>query len=109
MRNRRDFLRAGSVVLTLGAHQIAHGATILAVRLWPAPDYSRVTIESDGMLVSKAVIARDPPRLAVDIEGIRLNPALRDLVAQLRADDPYISGMRVGQFTQDTVRLVIDL
>jgi N-acetylmuramoyl-L-alanine amidase len=107
--SRRDLLRAGTVVLLLGAHQIARGATILAVRLWPAPDYTRVTIESDGVLATKQVIALQPPRLAVDIAGIQLNPALRELVAQLRADDPFIAGIRVGQFTPDTVRLVIDL
>lgn len=106
---RRSLLQAGSVVLLLGAHQIARGATILAVRLWPAPDYTRVTIESDGVLASKQVIALQPPRLAVDIEGIELNPALRELVAKLRADDPFIAGIRVGQFSPDTVRLVLDL
>ncbi|TWO73167.1 AMIN domain-containing protein [Caenimonas sedimenti] len=109
MKSRRDLLRAGGVVLLLGAHQIARGATILAVRLWPAPDYTRVTIESDAVLTSKQVIALQPPRLAVDIEGIQLNPALRELVAKLRSDDPFIAGIRVGQFTPDTVRLVIDL
>ena len=40
-------------VLLLGSAQIARGASILAVRLWPAPDYSRVTIESDGLLASR--------------------------------------------------------
>ncbi|EER57912.1 hypothetical protein AcdelDRAFT_4517, partial [Acidovorax delafieldii 2AN] len=47
---RRTLLQAGSLVLLLGAQQIARGATILAVRVWPAPEYSRVTIESDGQL-----------------------------------------------------------
>jgi N-acetylmuramoyl-L-alanine amidase len=106
---RRDLLQAGTLVLLLGAPQIARGATILAVRLWPAPDYTRVTIESDGVLATKQVIALQPPRLALDIEGITLNPALRELVAKLGADDPYIAGIRVGQFTPDTVRLVLDL
>ncbi len=109
MNRRRELLRAGTVVLLLGAHQIARGATILAVRLWPAPDYTRVTIESDAVLATRQVIALQPPRLAVDITGIQLNPALRELVAKLRADDPFIAGIRVGQFTPDTVRLVIDL
>jgi N-acetylmuramoyl-L-alanine amidase len=50
-----------------------------------------------------------PPRLAVDIEGITLNPALKELVAKVRADDPNIAGVRVGQFSPSVVRLVIDL
>ena len=106
---RRDLLQSGSVVLLLGAHQIARGAGILAVRVWPAPDYTRVTIESDAPLASKQLVVMNPPRLAVDIEGIELNPTLRELVAQIRADDPYIAGIRVGQNAPNTVRLVVDL
>ncbi|NMM87758.1 N-acetylmuramoyl-L-alanine amidase [Rhodococcus sp. SRB_17] len=107
--SRRAMLQAGSLVLLLGAQQIARGATIMAVRIWPAPEYSRVTIESDGALSAKQFFVATPPRLAVDIEGIELNPALRELVAQLRSDDPNIAGIRVGQNAPGVVRLVIDL
>ena len=106
---RRDLLQGGTLVLLLGTAQIARGATILAVRLWPAEDYTRVTIESDGQLTSKQIVVPNPPRLAVDIEGIELNPALRDLVAKVQADDPFIAGIRVGQFAPGVVRLVVDL
>jgi N-acetylmuramoyl-L-alanine amidase len=103
---RRSVLR-GSVVLLLGAQQLAHGATVLAVRLWPAPDYTRLTIESDGLLTSRTVIS--PQRLALDLEGIALDPTLRELVAKVQADDPYISGIRVVQHAAGVVRLQVDL
>ena len=106
---RRHLLQAGTVVLTLGAGQLARGASILAVRLWPAPDYTRVTIESDTALSAAPQLVESPPRLAVDIEGIDLNPALKELVAKVRADDPTIAGIRVGQNAPGRVRLVIDL
>lgn len=106
---RRQLLQLGTLVLLLGRQHIAYGATILAVRIWPAPDYSRVTIESDALLTVRQQFVASPPRLAVDIEGIELNPALRELVAQLKADDPYISGIRAGQFAPGVVRLVLDL
>ena len=106
---RRDLLQGGSLVLLLGAAQIARGATILAVRVWPAPDYTRITIESDGQLNAKQFFVATPPRLAVDIEGIDLNPALRELVAKVKSDDPFISGIRVGQNAPNVVRLVVDL
>ncbi|WP_291467112.1 AMIN domain-containing protein, partial [Acidovorax sp.] len=99
----------GSLVLLLGTQQIARGATILAVRVWPAPEYSRVTIESDGALVAKQFFVTTPPRLAVDIEGIDLSPALRELVAKVKPDDPNIAGIRVGQNAPGVVRLVVDL
>lgn len=107
---RRALLRSGgSIALLLGAHQIARGATVLAVRLWPAPDYTRLTIESDGLLVSKQFLVTQPPRLALDIEGIDLDPALRELVAKVRSDDPYIAGIRAAQNSPGVVRVVVDL
>ena len=47
---RRTVLQVGSLVLLLGTQHIARGATIVAVRVWPAPEYSRVTLESDQPL-----------------------------------------------------------
>ena len=106
---RRSVLQAGSLVLLLGAHHIARGASIVAVRVWPAPEYSRVTLESDVPLTAKQFFIASPPRLAVDIEGLELSPALKDLVAKVRADDPNIGAIRVGQNSPNVVRLVIDL
>lgn len=106
---RRVLLQGGSIALLLGLHEIARGATIMAVRVWPAADYTRVTIESDGRLSSQQLVVGSPPRLAVDINGIELNPALRELVGKIKPDDPFINGLRVGQFAPGVVRIVFDL
>ena len=106
---RRILMQSGTLALLLGTRQLVWGATILAVRIWPAPDYSRVTIESDSALKIRQFFVPSPPRLAVDIEGIELNPALKTLVAKVRADDPTIAGIRVGQSAPGVVRLVLDL
>lgn len=106
---RRDVLQAGTLVLLLGRAHLARGASIVAVRVWPADDYSRVTLESDTELKAKQTFIGQPPRLAVDIEGIDLNPALKELVAKVLPDDPNIAGIRVGQYAPGVVRLVIDL
>jgi N-acetylmuramoyl-L-alanine amidase len=106
---RRVLLQGGSIALMLGVHQIARGATILAVRVWPAADYTRVTIESDARLSSQQLVVGSPPRLAVDIEGIELNSELRELVGKIKPGDPYINGLRVGQNAPNVVRIVFDL
>ncbi len=106
---RRTFLETGAVVLTLGVSPLARGANIITVRIWPAPEYSRVTIESDSALSTTHTFVANPPRLAVDITGVSLNPALKELVAKVQPDDPNIAGIRAGQFTPTVVRLVIDL
>jgi N-acetylmuramoyl-L-alanine amidase len=106
---RRSLLQGGTLALLLGSADIAWGASIVAVRVWPAAAYTRVTIESDTALKTVPIFVANPPRLAVDIEGIDLNPALKELVGKVRSDDPYITGVRVGQFANKTVRLVLDL
>lgn len=107
--SRRSTLQLASVVLLLGVQHIARGATIVAVRVWPSRDYTRLTIESDGELKARQFFVADPPRLAVDLEGIDLIPALRELVAKVKSDDPNISRIRVGQNAPGVVRLVMDL
>ena len=107
--DRRRLVKAGFLALSLGASHMARGATMMAVRIWPAADYSRVTLESDKPLQTRQTFIASPPRLAVDIEGMELNPALRELVGKVQATDPNIAGIRVGQFSPNVVRLVIDL
>ena len=109
-RDRRRALRTmGATVLMLRLAGAAHGATIVAVRVWPADDYTRVTIESDTALEASHFLADSPARLVIDVNGLELSPALRDLVGKIAADDPYIAGVRVGQNSPRVVRLVIDL
>jgi N-acetylmuramoyl-L-alanine amidase len=99
----------GALALLFTVRDAVWGASIVAVRLWPAAEYTRVTIESDIPLSERHFMAENPNRLVIDIEGLELSPALRDLVGKVRADDPYIGGMRVGQNQPRVVRLVIDL
>jgi N-acetylmuramoyl-L-alanine amidase len=109
MKRRDVLLRGGSLVLCLGATDLVFGASIVAVRIWPADEYTRVTIESDQPLQARNFLADNPNRLVVDIDNLELSPELRDLVGKVRADDPYIAGVRVGQNQPRVVRLVLDL
>ena len=107
---RRRFLKqGGAIVLLLGARELAWGASLIAVRVWPADEYTRVTIESDAQLSVQHFVAESPSRLVVDIDGLELSPALRELVAKVGSDDPFIERVRVGQNLPRVVRLVFDL
>ncbi len=99
----------GSVVLLLGSSELAFGASIVAVRVWPADEYTRVTLESDTALSVKHSLLSNPARLVIDIDGLELSPELRELVGKVKPDDPFIAGVRVGQNLPRVVRLVIDL
>jgi N-acetylmuramoyl-L-alanine amidase len=107
--SRRSALRFGSLALLLKTPQLAWGAEIVAVRVWPAADYTRVTIESDAALAAKHSLFDGPDRLVIDIDGLELSPQLKELLGKVKADDPYIAGVRVGQNQQRVVRLVFDL
>jgi N-acetylmuramoyl-L-alanine amidase len=108
--SRRQALRAmGALALGLGARELAFGAAIVAVRVWPAEEYTRVTIESDAPLAEKHFLADNPSRLVIDVDGLELSPQLRELVGKVKPDDPFIAGVRVGQSQPRVVRLVLDL
>jgi N-acetylmuramoyl-L-alanine amidase len=111
--SRRKHLKGSAttlgLILLLGKADIAWGATILGVRIWPSEDYTRITLESDNALKVSHQILTGPDRLVVDVTGLQLNPTLRDLVAKVKPNDPYVSQIRVGQFQPNVVRLVFDL
>ena len=106
---RRDWLKASGLALMLGWADICRGASLLAVRVWPARDYSRVTLESDVALKTKYTFVPSPPRLAIDIEGLDLNPSIKEWVGKIKPDDPNITGVRVAQNSPGVVRMVFDL
>ena len=110
---RRRHLKSSAkllgLVLLLGEIDIAWGAKILGVRVWPSEDYTRITLESDTPLPITQQILTNPDRLVVDVQGLELNPTLKDLVAKIKPNDPYVSQVRVGQFQPGVVRLVFDL
>lgn len=107
---RRTLLKAGgTLLLSVMAPLPASAAQILAVRVWPAPDYTRVTLENDSELKTEHFLITDPPRLVVDIDGLGLNDTLKSLVAKVESNDPYIKQVRVGQNRPNVVRLVFDL
>jgi N-acetylmuramoyl-L-alanine amidase len=107
---RRTLLKAGgTLLLSVVGPLPASAAQILAVRVWPAPDYTRVTLENDSELKTQHFLVPDPPRLVVDIDGLGLNNTLKSLVAKVEPNDPYIKQVRVGQNRPNVVRLVFDL
>ncbi|TAL92040.1 MAG: AMIN domain-containing protein [Paraburkholderia sp.] len=109
---RRQILRAGASTLVLGlvaAPRLAWASSVLGVRVWPARDYTRVTIESDQPLENEQHLLQGPDRLVVDLNGLDLDQALRDLVSKITPNDPQIQSVRVGQYQPHVVRMVFDL
>jgi len=108
-RRRRSLLKAVPGALLALDLPAARGSTLVGVRVWPARDYTRVTLELDEPLKSSHFVVADPPRLVVDLEGVELDTGLRDIVAKIQPNDPYIAVVRVGQNRPKVARLVFDL
>ena len=82
---------------------------ISSVRLWPAQDYTRLTLESKQLLAYNMFTLAAPARLVVDLENVELNATLNELGSKVSSDDPYIRSLRIGRFKPGVVRLVFDL
>ncbi|WP_322042677.1 N-acetylmuramoyl-L-alanine amidase [Paraburkholderia sp. J67] len=110
---RRQILKAGASSLVLGlaaaAPRLAWASSVMGVRVWPARDYTRVTIESDQPLTTTQTLLQNPDRLVVDLSGIDLDDALKNLVSKITPNDPQIQAVRVGQYQPHVVRMVFDL
>lgn len=108
---RRQLLSAAGALIILPVFpRLAMAAPgVLAVRTWPAADYTRVTLELNSELKAEHFTLENPHRLVVDIDGLSVSPALESLVRDIKPNDPYISSLRVGQNRPDVVRIVIDL
>lgn len=108
--SRRQLLSAAGALLCLPViPRMAMAATVLAVRTWPAAEYTRVTLELDSELKAEHFTLENPNRMVVDIEGLHMSNALQKLVSNVKPDDPYISSLRVGQNRPNVVRIVMDL
>ena len=82
---------------------------ITSTRIWPAQDYTRLTLESKQPITYKLFVIKNPERLVIDLQDVELRGPLEELASKIANDDPYIKSVRVGRFKPDIVRLVLDL
>jgi len=108
-----NFMRRLSCLcmLCLVAMQSSYGASnnVTAARVWPAQDYTRITLEADKPFAYKMTLLKNPERIVVDIENSDVNPVLKALSEKILGSDPYIQQVRVARFKPNVVRIVVDL
>jgi N-acetylmuramoyl-L-alanine amidase len=98
-----------SLALLLAFHLGASEAQVLSSRIWPARDYTRLTLESREAIEYTIFSIKDPERLVIDLETNDITAALADLNGKVAADDPYVQGLRVARNRPGVIRLVLDL
>ncbi len=82
---------------------------MVATRIWPARDYTRVTFESRQELKYALFAIKEPERLVLDLEGVDAGPVLNELQSKVAAGDPYIASLRVARNRPGVTRVVLDL
>ncbi len=97
-------------MLLMATIHVADAATaVIAARVWPAEDYTRITLESSKPITQKMILLKNPDRLVLDLEDVEMSDTLKTLSSKILGSDPYIKQIRVGNFKPGTMRLVIDL
>lgn len=97
-------------LLLIAATNVAQaGTTVTAARVWPADDYTRITLESSKPITQKMILLKNPDRLVLDLEDVDMSDTLKTLSSKILGSDPYIKQIRVGNFKPGIMRLVIDL
>ncbi|MFO8111887.1 MAG: N-acetylmuramoyl-L-alanine amidase [Desulfosalsimonadaceae bacterium] len=88
-------------------------ATITGIRYWSNPDYTRIVIDANqetdyinNFLKKDPSINQNHERLYVDLEKSRLSESIE---RRIPIDDAHLKDVRAGQFTPDTVRVVVDM
>jgi N-acetylmuramoyl-L-alanine amidase len=98
----------GLILLLVGGMAQA-AIAISAARVWPADDYTRITLEAAQPIEHKMLLLKDPDRLVLDLNDVELGPVLKSLSEKILINDPYIRQVRVANFKPGVVRVVIDL
>ncbi len=77
--------------------------------MWPAQEYTRVVLEVPGPVAHQVSTLKDPHRVVLELEGIRLTPELAQLPTRVQMADPHIAAIRFGTRAPETLRIVFDL
>jgi len=83
--------------------------SIESARVWPAREYTRVTLESLKPISNDQMILKNPDRLVIDLHDIELNDDLKNLSTKILSSDPNIKQIRVAKFNNQVSRVVIEL
>lgn len=108
---RRGLFRCAGAVLAMMVSPVGMAGTsrMVAARVWPAEEYTRVTLESAADVKFTSMVLRGPDRLVVDLQDVTLDSVLRSLPEKVLKDDPLVQRIRVGDFRPGVVRIVFDL
>jgi N-acetylmuramoyl-L-alanine amidase len=94
-----------TTLIFLSLRVLAGPVQLQNVRIWAAPDNTRIVFDVDGPVEHRLEMLGDPRRAVIDIKNARLLRA----PAQPAATDNYLQQIRSGMRNQNDLRVVLDL
>ncbi|MBI1907213.1 MAG: N-acetylmuramoyl-L-alanine amidase [Rhodocyclales bacterium] len=109
--SRRQFIAfaGASLALLVSPTGRAAASELLAVRVWPGTEYTRITLEGASEFTFSHMLVKDPERLVLDLEGLDLNSVLQSLPSRVLESDPVIKLIRAGRNRPGVIRVVVEL
>ncbi len=105
----KSFIKRIGIAFLISSSYAYAANEITSARIWPAQDYTRLTLESKQAVAHTMFSIENPDRLVVDLTGVDSNAELNTLASKISANDPYIKSIRIGRFKPSVMRLVLDL
>lgn len=109
--SRRELLRfaGASLALLVSPVGFAAATSLVAVRVWPGTEYTRITLEGSRQISFSHMMLSNPGRLVIDLQGVELNTVLQSISSKVLESDPLIQGIRAAVNRPGVVRVVVDL
>ena len=79
------------------------GATITDIRLWSAPDHTRIVIDLTEVIHFESSSQESPPQFHLELKGGFLQTLKREMEVQ----DPFLTKISLTQLGKDKVKLIL--
>ncbi len=97
------FILASLLLPHLAASSSA--VSVKNLRLWNAPDNTRVVLDLSGSIQHRISTFTSPDRIAIDLKNAKLSSSIPHDIE----NNPFIKRFRYGQYSKEVTRIVIDL
>lgn len=106
-RQTRWLVIVAAMLLLLVAGSVVQAARLVEdIRIWRAPDHTRLVFDLSGAIQHKVFLLDNPARLVVDLEAVNLNASLLSLDL---SKTPIMKVRSARRNQEKDVRVVLDL
>jgi N-acetylmuramoyl-L-alanine amidase len=112
LASNSPFLFLGQVQASQDTPSASSQAIVTGIRYWSGSARTRIVIDLDQKvayqdhLLERDIVLKKPPRIYIDLSAATLSPHIKEPIP---IEAGLLKRVRAGQYTPDTVRVVLDL